>query len=141
MAAAVAPDLPPQLDVDLREISFGRWENRTFAEAAAEDPSLIGSLGRVEPDFAFPGGETVGDFLRRVRAAADRLIHAEARTVLAVTHGGVDPRDDLPLARPGAAAVRGLRRAVCGLAVIDLFDGKGVLAALERPEPAEDAHG
>ena len=141
MAALAAPNLPPQTDPDLREIDFGRWETHTFAEAAAEDPSLVDRWAELSPQFGFPGGETVGDFLGRVRAAADRLVQTEAQTVLAVTHGGVirtmicyllglEPRRYVAFDVPYAATV-----------VIDLFDGKGVLAALERPEIMEDAHG
>jgi alpha-ribazole phosphatase len=141
MAAAVAPDLPLHLDPNLREIDFGQWETRTFAEAAAQNPSLIDRWTAFGPDFAFPGGESVSGFLRRVQTAADRLIHAEAQTVLAVTHGGVirtmichllglEPRKYAAFDVPYAAMV-----------VIDLFDGKGVLAAMERPEPTEGDHG
>jgi broad specificity phosphatase PhoE len=140
-AAAVVPDLPPQVDADLREIHFGKWENHTFAEAAADDPALVDGWAAFAPDFAFPGGECVGDFLARVRAAADRLVHAEAKTVLAVTHGGVirtmichllglEPCKYVAFGVPYAA-----------LAVIDLFDGKGVLAALERPDLVEAGRG
>jgi broad specificity phosphatase PhoE len=113
----------------------------TLAEAAADNPSLLDRWAEMDLDCRFPGGETVGGFLDRVRAAAERLIHAQAETVLAVTHGGVirmmlchllglAPRQYLAFDVPYAVTV-----------VIDLFDGKGVLAALERPEPAEDAHG
>jgi alpha-ribazole phosphatase len=132
--------LPPQLDPNLREIDFGACENRTFAEAAAEDPTLADRWAALAPDFAFPGGENVGDFLRRMQAAADRLVRAEAQTVLAVTHGGVirtmichllgiEPRKYLAFDVPYSA-----------MAVIDVFDGRGVLAALVRPD-AEDGHG
>ena len=140
-AAAMVPDLPLRLDPDLREIDFGRWETWTFAEAAAQDPSLVDRWAQMSPQFAFPGGECLGDFVRRVRAAADRLIRAEAETVLAVAHGGVirtmichllglEPHRYVAFDVPYAA-----------LAVIDVFDGRGVLAALERLEVAEDAHG
>jgi alpha-ribazole phosphatase len=140
-AAAVAPQLSPRIDADLREIDFGQWETRTFAEAAAENPTLIDCWAQFRPDFAFPGGERIADFLHRVRAAAERLIHAEAETVLAVAHGGVirammchllglEPRHYVAFSVPYASTV-----------VIDLFDGKGVLAALERPEPTEGDHG
>jgi len=61
--------------------------------------------------------------------------------VLAVAHGGVirtmichllglEPHRYVAFDVPYAA-----------LAVIDVFDGRGVLAALERLEVAEDAHG
>ena len=133
-ASAVVADLPPQIDTDLREIDFGEWETRTFAEAARHDPSLVDRWARFSPDFAFPGGESASGFLCRVRSAAQRLVDAEARIVLAVTHGGV--------IRTMICHLLGLEHRqyvafdvpYCGLAVIDLLDGKGVLAALERPE-------
>jgi alpha-ribazole phosphatase len=137
MATAIVPHLTPQFDPDLREIDFGQWETHTFAEAAADNPSLVDRWAAFNPDFAFPGGESVGGFLHRVHAVADRLIHAEADTVLAVTHGGVirtmmchllglEPRQYVAFNVPYAAIV-----------VVDLFDTKGVLLALERPEPVE----
>lgn len=140
-AAAVAPQLAPRFDTDLREIDFGQWETLTFAEAAARDPSLVDCWAEFRSDFGFPGGEKIGDFLHRVRAAANRLIRAEAGTVLAVAHGGVirammclllglEPRHYVAFRVPYASTV-----------VIDLFDGKGVLAALEPPEAMGVAHG
>ena len=133
-AAAVAPQLPPHLDADLREIDFGQWETRVFADIVAQESALLDRWAAFDLDFTFPGGERVGDFLRRIEAAADRLIHAEAETVLAVAHGGViramichllglEPRKYVAFRVPYATMV-----------VIDLFDGKGVLAALEQPE-------
>lgn len=140
-ASAAVPRLPVHLDADLSEINFGEWECRTFAEAAAGDPLLADRWAAFRPDFAFPGGESVDRFLRRVRAAADRLTRAEASTVLAVTHGGVmrammcyllglEPRHYVAFDAPYAA-----------MAVIDLFGTRGVLAALERPDAAGDGHG
>lgn len=138
MAAAVVPHLTPHVDPDLREIDFGQWETRTFAEAAADNPSLVDRWAALSPDFAFPGGESVGHFLHRVHAASDRLSRAEADVVLAVTHGGVirtmichllgiEPRQYVAFSVPYAAIV-----------VIDLFDTKGVLVALERPDAVEE---
>lgn len=140
MASAVAPGLPLLVDPDLREIDFGRWEKRTVQEAARMDPSLVEHWADFDLDFAFPNGENVGAFLRRVQAAADRLVRAEPQTVLVVTHGGVirtmichllgiEPRKYLAFDVPYAA-----------MAVIDIFDGRGVLAALVRPD-VEDGHG
>ena len=128
---ALAGNLAIALDDDLREIDFGRWEDRGFEEIRQTDPDLVARWAAFAPDFAFPGGEGLAEFLRRVRAAADRLVAEPAETVLAVTHGGViramichllrlDPRQYV-LFHVGYAA----------LAVIDLYDGRGVLAALE----------
>ena len=136
-AAAMVPQLPLHIEPDLREIDFGRWETRTPAEATAHDPSVMDRWAAFAPDFAFPGGEAVGDFLRRVRAAADRLIHAEPQTVLAVAHAGVIRTIICYLL--GLEPVRYVAFDVpyAGIVVIDLFDGKGVLSALERPEMAQ----
>jgi broad specificity phosphatase PhoE len=140
--ARAASPLPLRVDPDLREIDFGRWENRTFAEAVADSPETMKRWAAFDPDFAFPQGESVRGFLGRVQGVAKRLAGAQADVVAAVTHGGVirtmlcellgiEPRHyaifDVPFA---------------GIAVIDLFQrGGGVLAALVRPEPREDAHG
>lgn len=140
-ASAVAPELPLSIDPDLREIDFGEWENRTFAETVAADPSRVDRWAAFDPEFAFPGGESVAGFLYRVHAAADRLTRFDLRTLLVVTHGGVvrtmlcrllgiEPRKYVAFDVPYGA-----------MAVVDLFDGKGVLAALERPDKKEDDHG
>jgi len=146
-AQVVAGNLAIAPDDDLREIAFGRWEERSFEEIRQTDPDLVARWAAFAPDFAFPGGEGLAGFLRRVHAAADRLIAEPAETVLAVTHGGViramichllrlDPRQYV-LFHVGYAA----------LAVIDLDDGRGVLTALEPAAfppivaPQEARHG
>jgi alpha-ribazole phosphatase len=140
-AAAVAPGLPLHVDPDLREIDFGQWETRVFADVVAHDAALLDRWAAFDPDFAFPRGERVGDFLQRVNAAAQRLIHSEPETVLVVAHGGVirtmiclllglEPKHYVSFHVPYAT-----------MAVVDLFGGKGVLEALEPPEPMEDRHG
>jgi len=81
--------LPVQLDPDLREIDFGRWEGKTFAEIEAQDPELVRVWARGADDFCFPGGEATAEFVRRVDVVKNRLLALEAETVLLVTHGGV----------------------------------------------------
>lgn len=87
-AALAAPALTPCLDADLREIDFGQWEKRTFAEVAAAQPEIVDRWAALDPTFAFPGGESVGGFLGRTAAAAGRLAAIEADSVLVVAHGG-----------------------------------------------------
>jgi alpha-ribazole phosphatase len=138
-ALAIVPGMTINFLDELREIDFGRWENRSFQEVAAEAPALVDRWAAFETDFAFPGGEGLGSFLRRVHAAAERMTHDDSETVLAVTHGGViramichllglEPRQYV-LFDVGYAAT----------AVIDLHDGKGVLSALESPDVREDS--
>ena len=136
-AFMIGADLPMEFDDELREVDFGRWENRTFEEVAREDPPLVDRWASFAADFCFPGGESLQAFLRRVHAAADRLARADAATVLVVTHGGViramlcywlglDPRQYVVF-HVGYAS----------LAVLDLFGNRGVLTALEPLEGPE----
>ena len=77
------------IDSDLREIDFGRWEGMGFAEIAAADPAAVDRWATLDEDFAFPGGESIGDFSKRIGAVAGRIAADPAGTVVAFTHGGV----------------------------------------------------
>jgi len=76
-----------EVDTDLREVDFGRWEGRTFAEVQQESPSAVGRWASGDVNFSFPDGESLAIFGARVRAALERLLSADG-TVVAVTHGG-----------------------------------------------------
>ena len=119
--------LPVQLDPDLREIDFGHWEGKTFAEIEAQDTELVQHWASGTDDFCFPGGEATARFTRRMDAVKNRLLAANAKTLLLVTHGGV------------------IRSLICGLlglsqrnyllfqvakghySTMELYDGGGVL--------------
>ena len=128
LGAAEACDIDP----DLREIDFGRWEAMGFSEIAASDPDAVERWAALDEDFAFPGGEGVGEFGKRIAAVAGRIAADPAETVVAFTHGGVirylifrflglEPRHFLLFdVRPGS------------LAEIGLEGGKGVLTRLDN---------
>ncbi len=75
---------------ELREINFGRWEMRAFAEIEAEDPELAFAYWDNPGDIRPPGGESWNDVRLRVDRAIDRLIaaHTGADLVI-VAHFGV----------------------------------------------------
>jgi broad specificity phosphatase PhoE len=77
------------IDSDLREIDFGRWEGMGFAEILAADPATVDRWAALVDDFAFPDGESIGNFRKRIGAAAGRIAADPAQTVVVVTHGGV----------------------------------------------------
>lgn len=83
-------DQRPRLDhdPDLREINFGAWELRSFAEVEAETPDLIRAYweepGLVKP----PGGESWHEVAARVDRAVDRLI-TQHDDLIIVAHFGV----------------------------------------------------
>lgn len=75
---------------DLREIHFGAWEMRRFAEIEAEDPEPIRSYWTAPGDVRAPGGESWNDVCARVDAAVDALIAAQkGRDLVIVAHLGV----------------------------------------------------
>jgi len=74
---------------DLMEADFGRCEDLSFAEIERKDEALVKKWSAFEPAFAFPGGERLADFLRRVERAATRIVAAREERVVVFTHGGV----------------------------------------------------
>ncbi|WP_077731366.1 MULTISPECIES: histidine phosphatase family protein [unclassified Methylocaldum] len=92
-AASLAQRLSIPLEIDerLREIHFGDWEGRSYAELMATAPlaltRFLGDPLRHPP----PGAESVEAFRERTLDALwDRLTaHNLGRRLLLVTHGGV----------------------------------------------------
>jgi len=74
---------------ELREMNFGQWEGRTFAEIEQDGPATFAAW--ISSDFrqAPPGGESADDLRERVIAFLARLLerHRHQTTAL-VTHGG-----------------------------------------------------
>lgn len=79
------PRLPH--DPALREIHFGQWERRGFAEVEAEDPALIRAFWEAPGDIRAPGGESWNDLTSRTWDALDRL-HGQAADLIVVAHFG-----------------------------------------------------
>ncbi len=79
------PRLPP--DPALREIHFGAWEARGFAEVEAEDPALLRAFWDSPGDIRPPGGESWNDLSVRTLAALTRL-QGTAPDVIVVCHFG-----------------------------------------------------
>ncbi|MGV8057538.1 MAG: histidine phosphatase family protein [Smithellaceae bacterium] len=118
------------VDSDLREIDFGFWEGKTFAEISMLSPSDVQRWSNFDNDFVFPGGETISSFMQRVRELAQRIAADPAENVVVITHGGIirflicyylglDIRHYLLFDVQPAS-----------LSVITLYDGKGILNRL-----------
>ena len=81
-------DTSSEIDENLREIDFGRWERRSFEEIAKTDDSLVEEW-RVKGDsFCFPEGECVLAFTRRVDKFAQKILAASDSPMLVLAHGG-----------------------------------------------------
>jgi len=79
--------LEARADDRLRESSRGSWEGRLVEQIAVEEPGRWRDWQRPSADFRFPGGESLGEHLARVRAILEDLRRAPA-PVLAIAHGG-----------------------------------------------------
>ncbi len=81
--------LPIDGDPRWREIDFGEWEGKTYAEATANAPAPFNPERIADPSFTFPGGESLLQVYARVGAALpDLLSLSEAGVVVVVAHLG-----------------------------------------------------
>lgn len=82
-------DLPLTLEPDLREMHFGDWEGREYADLWDNDPQL--RLWGEDPErHTPPNGEPLAEFAARVLGALEHLACAHSdEHLLIVTHGGV----------------------------------------------------
>ena len=74
-------------DRDLREIHFGAWELRSYAECEAEDPQHARRFWEEPGSLSAPGGESWDAMAGRVAAALTRL-EGQAEEVIIVAHFG-----------------------------------------------------
>ena len=77
-----------RLEPRLMEMSWGRWEGRTWEEVCAADTAALAQIETRGLDFRPPGGESRRALTQRLR---DWLsdVAVRAKPVAAVTHRGV----------------------------------------------------
>ncbi len=107
-AISAGPRLPH--DPGLREIHFGAWEERTFAEIEAEAPDHIRAFWDQPGAVRAPQGEGWDDLTQRVWAATDRLTSAH-------------PGADIVIVAHFGAILAAVQRAL-GIAAVEAFGHK-----------------
>ena len=113
-------DMPLRLDPDWRELGFGAWEGRSWAELYEREGEALLAFWRKPAGHPAPGGEDFRRFERRVRTAWRRALREwEGRHVLIVTHAG---------------PIRSLVRQVLGFPAARLARLDAPLAGLSRLE-------
>ncbi len=123
------PRLPH--DPALRELHFGQWERRSFAEVEAKDPALIRAFWDQPGDISPPGGESWNALVRRTHAALDRL-QGTAPDVIVVAHFG--PILAALQRAAGISALQAFAHRIDNLSVTTLrFDPPKVLGINHRP--------
>jgi len=84
LACRNAANLPePIFDDRFNEMDFGDWAFSTIAEHP------ISSWRIHDPEATYPGGENMGDFMRRTRAGLQEVLDSGAETAVIFSHGGV----------------------------------------------------
>lgn len=85
--------LLPSIDItwveELREIDFGDWEGLSFSEIVAKDPTHVEQWADWSLDFCFPGGESIGHFVRRMQKVGKHLAGLAEKNIMVISHGGV----------------------------------------------------
>lgn len=127
-----ATGLPVTMDSELREVNFGEWEGLTFDQASARNPEAIARWASFSDDFAFPGGESLREFLGRIQRMADRLAADPAERTLVITHGGVIRALICHLLGLSPRSYVLFEIQCAALTTIKLFEGRGVLAGLNE---------
>lgn len=74
---------------DLREVDFGLWEGKTFAEILPDYGAEISQWASWSLDFTFPGGEKISDFLARIALVRQRIDSMAEGDYLLISHGGL----------------------------------------------------
>ena len=74
---------------DLREINFGDWELKTFAEIQETHAEDIRAFYETPGSITAPNGECWNGFYERVHAGFDRLLRNTQGPLIAAVHFGV----------------------------------------------------
>lgn len=81
--------LPVIEDARFMEADSGRWTNKLYTEIEAEDPQGWADYHETDPDFAFPGGESLEELMDRVVDGFVSVTHGGKLPALIVCHRGV----------------------------------------------------
>jgi broad specificity phosphatase PhoE len=84
-----AVGLEPVEDARFMEADAGDWTDRLFAEVERDDPEAWAAYNETDPDFRFPGGESLEELLDRVVDGFVTVTHGGRLPALIVCHRGV----------------------------------------------------
>ena len=76
--------LEPVVDRRFAESYRGTWEGRLLRDIECDEPDAWSAWQRSDPDFRFPGGESLAEHVARVGEALREV----KRPALVVSHGG-----------------------------------------------------
>ncbi|MDH5720521.1 MAG: histidine phosphatase family protein [Spirochaetia bacterium] len=114
----------------LCEIDFGLWENQRLKEITKKNKEMINKWENDFENFAFPEGESVKNFIKRIEELADFFILSKNKEIAAVAHKGVITFLlcrflGIPYQKYAAFQV-----STGSLSILNLFEKYGTLSAL-----------
>jgi len=116
---------------EIREIDFGRLEGLTFAEIEERFPDVAGLWKKRTLKLAFPDGETVTGFNRRVSRFTKRLErHTPDETLVVVAHNGPLRTLLCRLLGIGLEHRWQFRLALASLSIVETYPEGGILLRL-----------
>jgi probable phosphoglycerate mutase len=86
---AAATGLTPQPDDRFKETDTGDWTDRLCTDVEREDPEGWAAYHLTDPDFRFPGGESLQEQMDRVIDGFVAVTHGGHLPALIVCHRGV----------------------------------------------------
>lgn len=81
--------LTPRPDDRFKETDTGDWTDRLFADVQREEPEAWAAYHATDPDFRFPGGESLAEQMERVIDGFVAVTHGGHLPALIVCHRGV----------------------------------------------------
>ena len=75
---------------ELREISMGDWEGKTFKEIAQAYPEEYVKRGKNIASYRIPGAESFAECQSRILAAFTEIVNATQENILIVGHAGIN---------------------------------------------------
>jgi broad specificity phosphatase PhoE len=81
--------LEPIPDDRFKEADTGTWTDRLYADVEREDPEGWAAYHETDPDFRFPGGESLEELMERVIDGFVAVTHGGRLPALIVCHRGV----------------------------------------------------
>ena len=119
-------------DKRIREINFGLWEGKTFAEINDQYPDRVKRWAECDIDFQFPGGEKLSDFHDRVSDFAQQMYDFDGKNILIISHGGVIRHLICKLLNISFDNYLYFKIDYCKFGLLDLYSEGGVLTGLNR---------
>jgi broad specificity phosphatase PhoE len=88
-AEILLPSAEFTVDPKINEIDFGRWSGLSIDEISRDYPDLMKKWADDPMKFSFPGGESVEDFISRIREFITIYVSGSQDHLVLVCHGGV----------------------------------------------------